>query len=75
MENVIPEDGSAVYVLYGKGQPREILGWLRKVGDMILIENDRTIEDLQYSSGSGSGRRLTNNSIIEIRAVCFKGEE
>ncbi len=75
MDKAIPEDGSAVYVLYGKGQPREILGWLRKVGDMIFIENDRTIEDIKYSSGSGSGVRLINNSIIEIRAVCFKGEE
>ena len=75
MDKVIPEDGSAVYVLYGKGQPREILGWLRKVGDIILIENDRTILDIQFSSGSGSAIRLPNNSIIEIRAVCFKGEE
>jgi hypothetical protein len=75
VDKAIPEDGSAVYVLYGKGQPREILGWLRKVGDWILIENDRTIKDLQYSSGFGSGIKLPNNSIIEIRAVCVKGEE
>jgi hypothetical protein len=75
MDKAIPEDGSAVYVLYGNGQPREILGWLRKVGDLILIENDRTIRDLQYSSGSGSGIRLSNNSIIEIRTVCLKGDE
>ncbi|MEJ2272704.1 MAG: hypothetical protein P8X91_09590, partial [Candidatus Bathyarchaeota archaeon] len=66
---------SAVYVLYGKGQPREILGWLRNIEDMILIENDRTILDLQFSSGSGSAIRLPDNSILEIRAVCFKGEE
>jgi hypothetical protein len=71
----IPEDGSAVYVIYGKGQRREILGWLRKVGDIILIENDRTIDDIHYSCGSGSGVRLLNNSIIKIRPVCFKGEE
>ena len=75
MDIAIPEDGSAVYVLYGKGQPREILGWLRKVGDIILIENDRTIEDIKYSSGSGSAIRLPNNSIIEIRSICLKGEE
>jgi hypothetical protein len=75
LDKAIPEDGSAVYVLYGKGQTREILGWLRKVGDLILIENDRTIKDLQYSSGSGSAIKLPNNSIIEIRAVCLKGEE
>jgi hypothetical protein len=75
LDKAIPEDGSAVYVLYGKGQRREILGWLRKVGDLILIENDRTIEDIQFSSGSGSGIRLPNNSIIEIRTVCLRGEE
>lgn len=75
MDKVIPEDGSAVYVLYGKGQPREILGWLRKVGDMILIENDRTILDIQFSCGSGSAIRLPDDSIIEIRAICLRGEE
>jgi hypothetical protein len=75
MEEAIPENGSAVYVLYGKREPRELLGWLRKVGDLILIENDRTIESPEYSSGSGSGIKLPNNSIIKIRAVCLKGEE
>ena len=75
MEEAIPKNGSAVYVLYGKRQSRELLGWLRKVGDLILIENDRTIERLEYSSGSGSAIKLPNDSIIEIRAVCLKGEE
>ena len=75
MDTAIPEDGSAVYVLYGEREPRELLGWLRKVGDLILIENDRTIESPEYSSGSGSGIKLPNNSIIKIRAVCLKGEE
>jgi len=75
MEETIPENGSAVYVLYGKLEPRELLGWLRKVGDLILIENDRTIESPEYPSGSGSGIQLSNKSIIKIRAVCLKGEE
>jgi len=74
MEEAIPENGSAVYVLYGKREPRELLGWLRKVDDLILIENDRTIESPKYPSGSGSGIKLPNDSIIEIRSVCLKGE-
>jgi hypothetical protein len=75
VDKAIPEDGSAVYVLYKDRQPREILGWLRKVGDLILIESDRTIESLEYPYGSGSAIRIPNNSIIEIHAVCVKGDE
>ena len=82
MDVAIPE-GSVVYIRYldhvlYKNTPnavkeaaeRETVGWLTHKNDTLLcIENDRTIEKLPYSSGSGSGLVLLKSCILEIRAL------
>jgi hypothetical protein len=73
----IPLEGLAVHIRYkdpiarDKGVPiRETLGWLtRKVGDCFCIEHDRTIENLQYSGGSGNGLILQKSCILDIRVI------
>ena len=48
---------------------RETVGWLAHENDQLLcIENDRTIDELPYSNGSGSGLVLLKSCILEIRA-------
>ena len=48
---------------------RETIGWLAHENDeLICIENDRTKDELPYSSGSGSGLVLLKKCILEIRA-------
>ena len=73
--------GSVVYVRYFdhvlyKNIPkpveepaeRETIGWLTKdEKDIVCIENDRTLDELPYSSGSGSGLVLLKSCIIEMR--------
>jgi len=47
---------------------RETIGWLAHENDeLICLENDRTIDELPYSNGSGSGLVLLKNCILEIR--------
>jgi hypothetical protein len=47
---------------------RETIGWLAHENDqLICLENDRTIEKLPYSNGSGSGLVLLKSCILEIR--------
>jgi hypothetical protein len=47
---------------------RETIGWLTKdEKGIICIENDRTLNKLPYSSGSGSGLVLLKSCILEIR--------
>jgi len=47
---------------------RETIGWLTKdEKGVVCIENDRTLDKLPYSSGSGSGLVLLKSCIIEIR--------
>ena len=47
---------------------RETIGWLAHENDqLICLENDRTIDELPYSNGSGSGLVLLKSCILEIR--------
>ena len=47
---------------------RETIGWLTKdEKEVVCIENDRTLDELPYSSGSGSGLVLLRSCILEIR--------
>jgi hypothetical protein len=73
--------GSMVYVRYldhvlyrnipkpiDEPAERETIGWLTKdEKEIVCIENDRTLDKLPYSSGSGSGLVLLKSCIIEIR--------
>ena len=87
MDAAIPE-GSVVYIRYldhvlYKNTPkavkeaaeRETVGWLTHENDKLLcIENDRTIDELPYSSGSGSGLVLLKSCILEIRVLQLQKE-
>jgi hypothetical protein len=54
---------------------RETMGWLTKeTAGFVCIENDRTIETPQTSSGSGEGTFIAISWIQEIR-VLEKGEK
>jgi hypothetical protein len=78
--------GSVVYVRYWdhvlyRNTPipveepaeRETIGWLTKdEKGFVRIENDRTLDKLPYSSGSGSGLVLLRSCIIEIRLAPIK---
>jgi len=82
MNKAIPL-GSVVYIRYldhvlFKNTPeavkvaaeRETIGWLtHENGKLLCIENDRTLNELPYSSGSGSGLVLLKSCILEIRAL------
>jgi hypothetical protein len=75
--------GSAVYVRYKDHvlykniqQPiadvveRETLGWLTKQTDeIILVENDRTIPNMQIPSGQGNGIIILKSCILEIHKL------
>jgi hypothetical protein len=75
--------GSPVYVRYKDHvlykniqQPveeaveRETIGWLSKQTDEImLIEHDRTIPNIQITTGQGSGVIILKSCIIEIREL------
>jgi len=82
MDVAIPK-GSVVYIRYldhvlYKNTPiaieqpaeRETIGWLtHENGKFLCIENDRTLDELPYSSGLGSGLVLLKSCILEIRAA------
>jgi hypothetical protein len=82
MTLAIPK-GSVVYIRYkdhvlfrNTPQPiedateREAVGWLfDETGELLCIQNDRTIESLRYSSGTASGLILLKSCILEIRAL------
>jgi len=82
------QKGSAVYIRYldhvlFKNTPealedaaeRETMGWLtQEVSDFLCIQHDRTVESFQYSSGSANGIVLRKSCILEIHAICEKGE-
>jgi len=81
MDVAIPK-GSVVYIRYldhvlyrntpkpiKEPAERETLGWLTDINDeVVCIENDRTLDELPYSNGRGSGFVLLRSCIIEIRA-------
>ncbi len=79
MDVAIPPKGSAVYVRYldqsfshalSVLSERETMGWLsQEVGPYINIQNDRTIEKIQYPIGSGSGILIPKESIIKIYLI------
>jgi hypothetical protein len=47
---------------------RETIGWLTHENDqLICLENDRTIDELPYFNGSGSGLVILKSCILEIR--------
>jgi len=84
MEVAIPK-GSAVYIRYldqglnstsSDAAERETIGWLtQEIGEYICIQNDRTVEDFQYSSGSASGIFLPKSCILEIFVVVKRESE
>ena len=52
---------------------RETIGWLAHENDeLICLENDRTIDELPFSNGSGSGLVILKNCILEIRVSSLK---
>ena len=52
---------------------RETIGWLAHENDqLICLENDRTLDELPYSNGSGSGLVILKNCILEIRVSSLK---
>jgi len=52
------------------------MGWLTKeVGDFVYIEQDRTVENLQFSSGTGNGIILPKNYILEIHLIAKRESE
>jgi len=75
--------GSPVYVRYKdhvlfknvvepieQAVERETIGWLTKQdGDIMLIEHDRTIQNIQLSMGQGNGIIILKSCIIEIREL------
>jgi len=82
MDKAIPK-GSAVYVRYkdhvlfkntfkpiADVAERETLGWLtQETNELLCIQNDRTVESLQHSSGTASGLILLKSCILEIRPL------
>ncbi len=81
MTQAIPQ-GSVVYVrykdhvLFRNTKPikdaaeRETVGWLTQENiELLCIQHDRTIESLNYSSGTASGLVLMKACILEICAL------
>jgi len=49
---------------------RETIGWLtRENRELVCIQHDRTIENLEYATGTASGLVLLKSCILEIRAL------
>ena len=82
MDIVIPVERSVVYVryldhvLYRNTEPvleaseRETVGWLTHQNkELVHIELDRTLDELPYSSGHGSGLVILRKCIKEIRVL------
>ena len=75
--------GSVVYIRYRdhvlyrnttealeNATERETTGWLTQENrELICIQHDRTIESLQYASGTASGLILLKSYILEIHAL------
>jgi len=82
MGEAIPK-GSAVYIRYRdhvlyRNTPenlenvaeRETIGWLTQENkELVCIQHDRTIENLEYASGTASGLVLLKSCILEIYAL------
>jgi len=82
MSQAIPK-GSVVYIRYKDhvlfqnevhipedAPEREAVGWLfQETGELLCIQNDRTIESISYSSGKASGLILLKSCILEIHAL------
>ncbi|RLI46039.1 hypothetical protein DRO69_03970 [Candidatus Bathyarchaeota archaeon] len=82
MRKAIPK-GSIVYIRYKdhvlyrntpenleNAAERETIGWLtQETGELLCIQHDRTVESLNYSSGTASGLVLLKSCILEIRAL------
>lgn len=82
MRQAIPK-GSIVYIRYldhvlfrntpealENAAERETIGWLtQEKKELICIQHDRTIERLQYASGTASGLVLLKSCILEIHAL------
>jgi len=76
-------NGSLVYVRYrdhvlfrNTHQPiedameRETVGWLtQETNELLCVQHDRTVESLNYSSGTASGLVLMKACILEICAL------
>ena len=77
MDTAIP-DSLAVHVVYRfnpDSAEQEIVGWLTKeTGGSVCIQNDRTLETSETSSGSGKGTSIPLSWIQEI-CVLEKGEK
>jgi hypothetical protein len=85
ISKIIPP-GSVVYIRYldhvlyrntpeavEEPAERETIGWLTKEEKgVVYIENDRTLDKLPYSSGSGSGLVLIKSCILEVRSPLQK---
>jgi hypothetical protein len=82
MGEAIPK-GSIVYIRYKdhvlfrntpeaieKADEREAIGWLtQETGKLLCIQNDRTLENLQYAIGEASGIVLLKSCVLEIRVL------
>src|SRR3990170_6543084 len=81
MIQAIPQ-GSVVYVrykdhvLFRNTKPikdaaeRETVGWLtQETNELLCVQHDRTVESLNYSSGTASGLVLMKSCVLEIRAL------
>jgi hypothetical protein len=78
--------GSVVYIRYkdhvlfkNTPQPikdaaeREALGWLtQETGDLLCLQNDRTVENPHYPSGSASGLLLLKSCILRIQTLSLQ---
>jgi hypothetical protein len=85
MNKAIPK-GSLVYIHYKDHvlfrnitQPledaaeRETVGWLtQETGDLLCIQNDRTVEEPHYSSGTASGLLLLKSCILKIQTLALQ---
>jgi hypothetical protein len=81
ISEIIPA-GSVVYIRYldhvlykntpkpiEEADERETIGWLiGERDDVLSIGNDRTLDKLPYSSGTGGGLVLVKSCIIEVRS-------
>ena len=86
MDIAIPVERSVVYIRYldhvlyrNITEPmiepieRETVGWLTHQNkEVVHLELDRNFDELQCSSGHGSGLVILRNCIIEIRVLPLK---
>src|SRR3989337_3364717 len=81
MTQAIPP-GSVVYVrykdhvLFRNTKPikdaaeRETVGWLtQETNELLCVQHDRTVESLNYSSGTASGLVLLKSCVLKIRVL------